>query len=109
MRSTNNCNTRGDKVVNRERCAWHLDLGAEVLAEGVRFRVWAPKCQRVEVAIEGERAALFPLTADEDGYFSGVVAQLSAGALYRYRLDADQAYPDPCSRFQPQGPHGPSM
>ena len=28
---------------------------------------------------------------------------------YRYRLDGGQAYPDPCSRFQPEGPHGPSL
>jgi maltooligosyltrehalose trehalohydrolase len=95
--------------VNRERCAWHLDLGAEVLAEGVRFRVWAPKCQQVEVMIVGERATTFPLISEGDGYFSRSVPRLSAGTLYRYRLDAGQAYPDPCSRFQPQGPHGPSM
>jgi len=95
--------------MNSERHAWHLDLGATIVAEGVRFRVWAPKCQRVEVVIEGERATLFPLSVEEDGYFSGTVPHLSAGALYRYRLDAGQGYPDPCARFQPQGPHGPSL
>src|SRR3954454_24219894 len=94
--------------MNSERHAWHLDLGATVVAEGVRFRVWAPKCQRVEVVIEGERATLFPLSVEEDGYFSGTVPHLSAGALYRYRLDAGQGYPDPCARFPPKGPHGPS-
>src|SRR2546422_11340065 len=95
--------------MNRERSAWRLDLGAEVLAEGVRFRVWAPRCQRVEVGIEGDGSVLFPLTREGEGYFSGVVPQLRAGALYRYRLDGGQDYPDPCSRYQPQGPHGPSM
>jgi maltooligosyltrehalose trehalohydrolase len=95
--------------MHRGRNPWHLDLGAEVRAEGVRFRVWAPKCQRVEVAIEGGQSLLFLLCPEEEGYFSGIVPHLQAGALYRYRLDGDQHYPDPCSRYQPQGPHGPSM
>src|SRR5262249_6985475 len=95
--------------MHRGRNPWHLDLGAEVRAEGVRFRVWAPKCQRVEVAIEGDQSLLFLLCPEEEGYFSGIVPHLQAGALYRYRLDGDQHYPDPCSRYQPQGPHGPSM
>jgi maltooligosyltrehalose trehalohydrolase len=95
--------------MHRGQNPWHLDLGAEVRAEGVRFRVWAPKCQRVEVAIEGDQSLLFLLCPEEEGYFSGIVPHLQAGALYRYRLDGDQHYPDPCSRYQPQGPHGPSM
>jgi maltooligosyltrehalose trehalohydrolase len=46
---------------------------------------------------------------DEAGYFSGLVPIATAGMLYRYRLDNGDAYPDPCSRYQPQGPHGPSL
>ena len=83
-------------------------LGAQTLPEGIRFRVWAPKRRSVEVVLEpdGRRVAL---ERDGDGFFSGLVAGLGAGALYRYRLDADGPFPDPCSRFQPEGPHGPSM
>ena len=34
---------------------------------------------------------------------------VGAGARYRYRLDGGtDTYPDPASRFQPEGPHGPS-
>jgi len=95
--------------VQGAQSAWRLDLGAQVVAEGVRFRVWAPSHRRVEVSVEGDQPVVFPLEPEADGYFSGTVPQLRAGALYRYRLDGDQAYPDPCSRFQPQGPHGPSM
>src|SRR5262245_57419528 len=98
-----------EKPVSEEQSSWHLNLGAEVLADGVRFRVWAPKYQSVEVTIEGDRPQWFPLTPEGRGYFSGVVPHLKVGTLYRYRLDGDQHYPDPCSRFQPQGPHGPSM
>lgn len=89
--------------------SWRFNLGAEVRAEGVFFRVWAPKRQYVEVVIEGETEQVFPLVSEAEGYFSGFVPRLTAGALYHYRLDGDRKYPDPCSRFQPSGPHGPSM
>ena len=43
------------------------------------------------------------------GYFSGS-ADVGSGALYRYHLEGEnQSYPDPASRFQPDGPHGPSQ
>jgi maltooligosyltrehalose trehalohydrolase len=83
-------------------------LGAQAEPGGVRFCVWAPKRARVDVVLE-EAGRSFPLTKDEDGYFSGHVPIASAGMLYRYRLDNGEAYPDPCSRYQPQGPHGPSL
>jgi maltooligosyltrehalose trehalohydrolase len=86
---------------------WRLALGAESCAEGVRFRVWAPKRRRVEVLIENGLAV--PLAPEAGGYFSGVVPEAAAGTLYRYRLDGEDCFPDPCARFQPEGPHGPSM
>ncbi len=88
---------------------WHPGLGAEVCPEGVRFRVWAPKHKQVEVVLENLNGLIVPLTPESSGYFSGVVAQATPGALYRYRLAGENSYPDPCSRFQPEGPHGPSM
>jgi maltooligosyltrehalose trehalohydrolase len=85
-----------------------LPIGAEPQSDGgVHFRVWAPRCHEVVVEIEGlEPAALQPET---DGYFS--LRSLPARAGMRYRLRPDQgeaALPDPASRFQPEGPHGPS-
>ena len=55
----------------------------------------------------GERS--LALTTESDGYFSGYAAGAQAADLYRFRLDGGgDLYPDPASRFQPQGPHGPS-
>jgi maltooligosyltrehalose trehalohydrolase len=49
------------------------------------------------------------LTTSDDGYFTGLARNAAAGTLYRYRLDGDERLlPDPASRFQPEGPHGPS-
>jgi maltooligosyltrehalose trehalohydrolase len=94
--------------------AWdrRLPVGAEMVpGGGVNFRVWAPRRLRVEVVFEGGPDGVAPalLTPEADGYFSGHVVDAVAGLRYRYRLDADETrYPDPASRFQPNGPHGPS-
>ena len=84
-----------------------LPVGAEPRTGGVHFRVWAPDRERVEVVIDGRRESTL-LSPERGGYHSGLVPELAAGARYRYRLDAGDAFPDPASRFQPEGPHGPS-
>src|SRR5262245_421998 len=83
-------------------------IGAEILPQGgVGFRVWAPKRRRVEVVVEDGGAT--ELRREETGYFSGVVEAARRDSLYRFRLDGEGSYPDPVSRFQPRGPHGPSQ
>ncbi len=74
-----------------------------------RFRVWAPDRQRVDVALERARGRVgfLPLERGPDGYFEGVHEALP-GDRYRYRLDGGDAFPDPASRWQPEGPHGAS-
>src|SRR5919202_2316072 len=92
------------------KLARRLPVGAEALPlGGVHFRVWAPRRARVEVVFEGDAASAFALGREEGGYFSALVERARAGALYRFRLDGeDYLYPAPASRFQPEGPHGPS-
>jgi maltooligosyltrehalose trehalohydrolase len=90
---------------------WALPLGANANADGVRFGVWAPKARTVEVEVarsDGSDHDFWPLARDEHGIFRGLVLELRAGALYRYRLDGGPSYPDPWSRSQPAGVHGPS-
>jgi maltooligosyltrehalose trehalohydrolase len=85
-----------------------LELGAVPVANGVRFTVWAPQASEVELLMEGV-AQPFALERTRGGYFAGIVEQASAGTRYRYRVDGAGPYPDPCSRFQPEGVHGPSL
>ena len=72
---------------------------------GTRFRVWARDEKSVEVVWHGGSA---PLTAEDDGYFSGFIAGCGDGDTYKFRLSSGD-YPDPVSRYQPEGPHGPSQ
>jgi len=85
-----------------------LPVGAEILPSGeAHFRVWAPRRRTVEVALEGRGATA--LSAEGGGYFSGTVPEARAGSLYKLRVDGGESYPDPASRFQPDGPHGSSQ
>ncbi|MCS6850711.1 MAG: malto-oligosyltrehalose trehalohydrolase [Gemmataceae bacterium] len=84
-------------------------IGAEcVPGGGVHFRVWAPRCHSVAVVLDDGPEV--PLAAEEGGYFSGFCPTATAGSRYRFRLDDEaRTCPDPASRWQPDGPHGPSM
>jgi maltooligosyltrehalose trehalohydrolase len=83
-----------------------LPIGVELDPEGgAHARVWAPKRKTVEF-VSADRAAT-ALAAEGDGYFSGPVRG-QAGTRYRFRLDGGDAFPDPASRSQPDGPHRPS-
>src|SRR3954464_10027537 len=83
-----------------------LPIGAELIGDGrTHVRVWAPRARNVRVVCRGVAT---PLTLEANGYHSGEIAA-AAGDRYQFKLDADEKlYPDPASRFQPEGPHGPS-
>jgi maltooligosyltrehalose trehalohydrolase len=88
---------------------WQPSLGAWLDAGGTAFRVWAPCCEHLDVILEHASGPVsFPLARTSDGFFSGRISDVRAGARYRYRLDHDRALPDPASRYQPEGVHGPS-
>jgi len=89
-------------------------IGAEIQSDGrTQFRVWAPRCRRVELVWKDAGSASSTATpaaesceliADDAGYFSGV-ALAGVGSLYGFRLDGgERVYYDPASRFQPEGP-----
>ncbi len=82
-------------------------LGASVLGDRVTFGVWAPRCRSVEVAVEGRRPE--PMTAGENGLFAATLGGVAPGARYHYRLDSARFRPDPASRWQSEGVHGPSV
>jgi len=80
--------------------AW-LDRGE------AHFRLWAPSAARVDLLIEGFDQPL-PMTPVGDGSFATAVRGPSHGRRYRYRVDGRGPFPDPASRWQPDGVHGAS-
>jgi maltooligosyltrehalose trehalohydrolase len=103
--------------MNEATQARRFSVGAEIVPDGgVEFRVWAPGRKTVEVILEGgpgsssdDGPPALRLRRDGKGYFAVRVASAGPGTRYRFRLDGeDPSYPDPASRHQPEGPHGPS-
>jgi maltooligosyltrehalose trehalohydrolase len=87
-----------------------VSLGAIYLGEGrTRFLVWAPAAEQVQVRLVSPREDLFPLQRGDRGYFFDVISGVEPGARYFYRLNNREDFPDPASRYQPQGVHGPSQ
>ena len=84
-----------------------MPVGARLSEHGTGtwFRVWAPEHKAVAVVFRDGRPSV-DLDAEPEGYFSGPVARIGAGAQYKFSLDGGEAYPDPASRYQPEGPHG---
>ena len=82
-------------------------IGAGPHGNGTRFRVWAPIAKRVAVMLGGRNVSL-PLESEGNGYFSATMNDVRPGDRYRFSLDGGEAFPDPASRYQPEGPHGPS-
>jgi maltooligosyltrehalose trehalohydrolase len=86
-------------------------LGANWQGGGTAFEVWAPDVARLELVLEPDtgphRACDMQRVAD--GYFGVALPDVGPGALYRFRLDGRGPFPDPVSRFQPRGVHGPSQ
>jgi maltooligosyltrehalose trehalohydrolase len=84
-----------------------MRFGAEVEAEGVRFRLWAPKHDRVVLEIEGEHV-FRPMRALGDGWHELRTDAARPGSLYRFVFPDGHRIPDTASRFQPRDVHGPS-
>lgn len=83
--------------------------GANRLPDGSwQFLLWAPHSKSVSIKL-AENGCTIPMDALSDGYHQAVVGEVSAGVRYFYRLEDGRELPDPASRFQPEGVHGPSQ
>jgi maltooligosyltrehalose trehalohydrolase len=73
---------------------------------GIRFHLWAPKEERIELVLDGRDP--IAMTRIENGFHEILVNGLPAGARYMFALASGQRVPDPASRFQPDDVNGPS-
>ena len=91
-------------------------VGAEVLNAGkISFRVWAPDKQKMTLIVQKKAVNDYDIISrgeldnEGNGYFSGTF-NFNNNILYSFQLDNNpKLFPDPASRFQPFGPHGPSQ
>jgi len=87
-----------------------VKIGADYHGSGdCEFTVWAPSLQEVAVQIVAPKQHLLPMHKDASGYWKAIASDIEPGTLYFYKLEGTTDRPDPASKFQPQGVHGPSQ
>ena len=75
----------------------------------VRWRVWAPKAERVELVLGRDKdARRIPMDRDSRGFHALETERPEIGGRYAYALDGRPVLPDPGSRWQPDGINTPS-
>jgi maltooligosyltrehalose trehalohydrolase len=87
---------------------WSLPFGARVDPSGVEFRLWAPRLDSVRVAICEDPPRVLAMQPDGAGEFAAFGEGLRAGCDYTFLTADGRQIPDPVSRWQPHGVHGPS-
>lgn len=88
---------------------YYTPVGAHLKEnEDCEFTVWAPFRKQVSLAVIAPEPAEYPMTRGENGYWHYTLSHTPAGLQYLYKLDQDLLRPDPASRYQPGGVHGPS-
>jgi maltooligosyltrehalose trehalohydrolase len=86
-----------------------MPFGAHCSEHGVRFRLYAPTARAVSLVYDGDGGPVrVPLARGDDGFCETTRSDARAGTRYRYDVDG-LLVPDPASRFQPDGVHGPSV
>lgn len=87
-----------------------MKIGANYRGSGeCEFTVWAPYSKEVAVQIISPQQRLIPMEMkDEEGHWTIAASDIAPGTLYFYKLDGKDDRPDPASKFQPKGVHGPS-
>lgn len=102
------------------QCRHRMPFGAELGAgsddapgdePGVHFRLWAPSADSVDLAfypLPGGPADFVPAQSEPGGWWECNAAEALPGSLYQWRIDGTQLVPDPASRQNPMGVHGPS-
>ncbi len=85
-------------------------LGATYIEKDTyNFHVWAPNVSDVKLRLLDPQERLVAMTPTGNGFFQATVTGVSPGTRYLYRLNDERDRPDPTSRLQSEGVHGPSQ
>ncbi|HEX6428586.1 MAG TPA: hypothetical protein VF008_12905 [Niastella sp.] len=87
----------------------YTPIGASLHENGqCFFTVWAPLCNAVSVVILTSPEVTWSIGKSEMGYWCVIVDHVTPEMQYGVLLDNSLLRPDPASRWQPNGVHGPS-
>jgi maltooligosyltrehalose trehalohydrolase len=88
--------------------SWELRFGARPQGDGsTMFRVWAPRAESLALKVLGDEPRTFTMGRARESIFEARVPGVGAGTDYFYVVGGSER-PDPVSRSQPAGVHGPS-
>jgi maltooligosyltrehalose trehalohydrolase len=88
---------------------WPMGAAYDPRSKNTSFCVWAPKAERVAVHSHALPDEMLPMEPHPTkGYFCLAERKIPPGSLYKFRLNDRDDWPDPASKSQPQGVHGPS-
>lgn len=98
--------------MERTRASGVPRLGAWEERGRIHFRCWAPEHRALGWVIDGPGREplqrIVPLEPEPGGYFHASTEGDRASFRYKVRIDGQGPFPDPWSRSQPLGVHGPS-
>lgn len=101
-------NKTDPNILTQEIADSNFPLGATMTDQDrCAFQVWAPHVSELALRLH-DRSEMVPMQRDASGYYSAVVGNVSPDTRYTFVLNGRVERPDPASRFQPDGPHGPS-
>lgn len=87
-----------------------MNIGPNYLGKGVcEFIVWAPLLENVSLKLVSPSERIISMKKDDKGYWKVKADGVLPGTNYFYRIEDNTDRPDPSSRFQPEGVHGPSQ
>ena len=88
----------------------HRAAGANEKTSEVEFQVWAPQTEAVDLILWDSQGPILelPMQSRRAGNFQLSAERVSEGQRYKFRLADGGEWPDPASRWQPEGVHGPS-
>ncbi len=99
-----------DSISPPEHPNYPPSIGALQQLNGrVTFRVWAPKAETIDLHLVADGEDQFiPMQPEPRGYFVTERDDIEVGTPYFFRINGQNSWPDPLSRWQPEGVHKPS-
>src|SRR5947209_1411236 len=81
-----------------------MRFGADYSSGRVRFRLWAPGAERIDLVLDGSRQSM---NRYDGGWFE-LETHDNPGVRYQFAVNGRDLVPDPASRYQPDDVRGPS-